>query len=223
MKHVLTLKENDLPELLPVFPLRGFLVFPGLNLPLNIFEPRYISLVNDALATPHRLIGMIQPTPQSNKSDDSPELSPVGCAARIISYTEASQDRYVIAVGGVARFRITKEEGSFNGYRRVIPEWNGFLDDLRPGNDSILPDELKNLLSVSTDYFEDKSLHFPEQELSDRSPDEMVNLLSILSPFTDDEKQALLEAPSVGRRAVLVRSFMENALRNSLPGEVTIH
>ena len=217
------LARKDLPPTLPVFPLKGFLLFPKLNLPLNIFEPRYISMVNDVLATPHRLIGMIQPRPDSREDDDSPVLTDVGCAARIASYTEAPDERYVIAVRGIARFRIVHEIEPNNGYRRVEPAWEEFLADLAEAEKPLEPGQVMDLLSISTDYFEERKLRIPEQDLIAHSPQDMVNLISIISPFSDCEKQALLEAPSIARRATLVCAFMQDALDKSAPGKMTLH
>lgn len=223
MSDRFTIKKEDLPGTLPVFPLKGFLVFPKLNLPLNIFEPRYLAMVDDALATPHRLIGMIQPEQGSDENDDAPALEKVGCASRIVSFAEAPEERYVVAVGGIARFKVGREIEPANGYRRIVPEWDEYFGDLGPVDDQLVKDEVKRLLSLSSSYFKGKELHFPRSELMEQDSSDVVNLLSVLSPFSDGEKQALLEAPDIGKRAVLVRAFMEDALSRARTGNTTVH
>jgi len=215
--------REDLPQELPIFPLRGFLVLPKLSLPLNIFEPRYLAMVNDTLATPHRLIGMIQPAPDSNEDDDSPALTKVGCAARISSCSEEAGNRYTIYVRGVTRFRIGREVAPRNGYRRVAADWGEFLGDLDGDPMQFPQGEIGELLSITEDYFEQLRLTIPKKELAKNTPEDLVNIISVISPFSNDEKQALLEVPDVGRRATLVRAFMQDALQKSSPGEATIH
>lgn len=223
MSDRFTIKEGDLPEVLPVFPLKGFLVFPKLNLPLNVFEPRYLAMVDDTLATPHRLVGMIQPGLGSDDGDDAPALEKVGCASRIVSFAEAPEERYVVAVNGVARFRVAREIEPRNGYRRIVPEWDDYSADLGPDDDRLVKDDVRKLLSLSSSYFKGKRLHFPKSDLMEQDPSDMVNLISVLGPFSDDEKQALLEAPDIGKRALLVRAFMEDALRKTRPSKTTVH
>ena len=117
---------KELPDMLPIFPLPGVIVLPNGNLPLNIFEPRYISMVEDALGK-NRMIGMIQPNPGSEKDNG---LYPIGCASKIVSFSETSDNRYLIELKGIIRFKIFKEVSIIKGYRNIIPKWIDYKDDL---------------------------------------------------------------------------------------------
>ena len=133
---------KELPDILPIFPLPGVIVLPNGNLPLNIFEPRYISMVEDALGK-NRMIGMIQPNPVSKKDNG---LYPIGCASKIISFSETSDNRYLIELKGIIRFKIFKEVNTIRGYRNIIPVWESFKHDLSINSESFNIDNLLELL-----------------------------------------------------------------------------
>ena len=133
---------NELPDILPIFPLPGVIILPNGNLPLNIFEPRYISMVEDALGK-NRMIGMIQPNPGSKKDNG---LYPIGCASKIVSFSETSDNRYLIELKGIIRFKIFKEVDIIRGYRNIIPVWDNFKHDLSINSESLNIDGLIELL-----------------------------------------------------------------------------
>ena len=134
---------KELPDILPIFPLPGVIVLPNGNLPLNIFEPRYISMVEDALGK-NRMIGMIQPNPGSKKDNG---LYPIGCASKIISFSETSDNRYLIELKGIIRFKILKEVETIRGYRNIIPIWESFKHDLSLNSESFNIESLLELLN----------------------------------------------------------------------------
>lgn len=185
--------EGDLPNLLAVFPLEGVLLLPRANLPLNIFEPRYLAMIDDALRRDHRLIGMVQPR---NSQSAQPSLYEMGCAGRITSFSETEDGRYLIALTGICRFRIRAEVESFAPFRRIEPHW--LTGDLNPIT-SVLPERSGFLVRLRR-YFEQKQLAGDWSEIERASDEVLINALSMLLPFTPSEKQMLLEAPDLVAR-----------------------
>lgn len=200
---------NDLPDTLPVFPLPGALMLPRARLPLNIFEPRYLAMLDDALKTDHRLIGMIQP--YEPRAGGPPPLRKIGCAGRVTSLSETEDGRYLIALTGICRFRVVEEVESFSPYRRVIPDWRPFSADLDererdPGFDR------RGFLRLLKRYFEAAGLSSDWESLEEADEEMLVNSLSMLCPFAVEEKQALLEAPRLPERRETICALMEFAI-----------
>lgn len=199
---------DDLPATLPVFPLPGVLLLPGGRLPLNIFEPRYLAMLDDALGS-NRLIGMIQPS-AGHEHAAVPALYETGCAGRIVNFSETEDGRYLITLLGVARFDTTREVDSMRGYRRVIPEWAPFHGDLGgladPGVDR------ERLLTVLRGYFTGKGIKADWEAIERLKDAELVTTLAMLCPFDPTEKQALLVAPGPGERAEIMIALMEMAV-----------
>lgn len=193
-------KREDLPEILPVFPLTGALLLPGGQLPLNIFEPRYLSMFDTALAG-NRLIGVIQPSlvEQSDNADPlRPALAPVGCVGRITSLAETGDGRYIASLSGVCRFRLLDEDADSRPYRcfRVAP----FMSDLSEDDDEASVDR-SALLRVFRAYLDANNLEADWESIERAGNRTLVNSLSMMSPFGPAEKQALLEAPDLKVRA----------------------
>lgn len=199
---------DDLPDILPIFPLSGALLLPRGQLPLNIFEPRYLAMVDEALKT-DRLIGMIQP---KNASQESPEghdveLYDTGCAGRITGFQETADGRYLITLTGISRFRIVEELPSRRGFRAVRPNWNAYSTDRTTSSaPELCRVNLKKLLRL---YFDRQGLECDWSLIDDAPPEKLVNCLSMICPFTPCEKQALLEAPCCDRRAQLLLTILE--------------
>ena len=189
-------KLSDLPETLPVFPLGAALLFPRWNLPLNIFEPRYLNMVDDAMAT-HRLIGMIQP---AGGPSDKPNLAKVGCAGRITSYTETADGRYLITLTGIARYGVTEEISMEKPYRRVTPDWSPYLQDLAEPDMRDLPNR-DVVLTALRKYVEANQMKADWEAVEDAQIETLVNALCAGCPFEPREKQALVEAPTLKARA----------------------
>ena len=179
MKHA-----HDLPEVIPLFPLPGALVLPRARLPLHIFEPRYLAMLEDCMKTPARLIGMIQPR---SLPGGETRLSAIGCAGRLTGFSETEDGRYMITLTGMSRFRLLDEvQGGFTPYRRGRVDWSSFGRDL------------------GTDW---SGIKAAETEL-------LINSLSMLLPFSPEDKQALLEAPSLITRRETLVTLLEFALHS---------
>ena len=200
-------KEGDFPSLLPVFPLSGALLLPEGHLPLNIFEPRYMQMFDDALGS-HRLIGMIQPQIGVEESNH-PALSSVGCIGRITSFSETSDGRYVVGVTGVARFRLLEECTSTKPYRSV--RFAPFMSDLS-ADDTEESVDRDNLLKVFRDFLDANNLDADWESVERASNRVLVNSLSMMSPFGAAEKQALLEAADLKSRAETLIAITEVVL-----------
>lgn len=203
----------DLPEVLAVFPLPGALLLPRARLPLHIFEPRYLAMVEDALKTRHRLIGMICPTatPSGEK-----RLSAIGCAGRLTSFTETEDGRYMITLTGLSRYRIRDEVQGFTPYRRCLVEWAPFARDLGPAEEDAGFDR-PAFLAVLARYFAAESLSTDWASLKEAEPELLINAISMLAPFAPEDKQALLEAPSLETRRETLLTLIEFALRGGSP------
>ncbi len=197
-------KISDLPASLPVFPLPGALVFPRWQLPLNIFEPRYLNMIDDAMAG-HRLIGMIQPI---GGPRHAPEIADVGCAARITSYAETPDGRYLITLTGICRFRVERELDVTTPYRQIEPDWSDYAVDLVPPPDG--SETLKlSLIRAFRDYAAQNSLDADWSAMEDAELETIVNALSCGCPFSLAEKQALLEARDLATRADALTTLLE--------------
>lgn len=210
MKEAFSL--SNLPETIPVFPLSRALLLPRARLPLNIFEPRYLTMVDDALKTDHRLIGMIQPM-EVPKGEGSPHLHHIGCAGRVTSFTETDDGRYMITLHGACRFRLIAQNTGFTPYVRADVDWQSFERDLGKAevDDTFNRPRFLKLLSK---YFQATGLSTDWDSLREASEEMLVNTLSILLPFEPEEKQALLETPSLSTRRETLVTLMEFTLRS---------
>ncbi|MFN3614539.1 MAG: LON peptidase substrate-binding domain-containing protein [Rubrimonas sp.] len=209
----------DLPETLAVFPLPGALMLPRARLPLNIFEPRYLAMLDDTLKTEHRLIGMIQPL--ENRGEGPPTLRRIGCAGRVTSLSETEDGRYLIALTGICRFRVRDEVEGFTPYRRVRADWTGFDVDLSK-HDTDPGFNRAAFLDLLRRYFETARLSSDWESLEEAEEEMLINSLSMLCPFSVEEKQALLEAPRLAERRETICALMEFAIasRGGEPGQV---
>lgn len=203
-------RTSDLPPTIPVFPLPGALMLPRARLPLHIFEPKYLQMIDDTLKTEHRLIGMVQPRAQ--KTRDGRELQSIGCAGRITQLSETEDGRYMITLAGISRYRISKEVSGFQPYLQADVSWDGFERDLgKPEIDKKF--DRPKFLDLLNRYFEAQSLSTDWDSLKDAEEELLINSLSMLCPFEPEEKQALLEAPSLATRRETVVTLMEFTLR----------
>ena len=198
---------GDLPRELPVFPLTGVLLLPRGRLPLNIFEKRYLAMFDDAIGG-DRLIGMIQPS-DPGAGDIAPPLYSVGCAGRITSFNESGDGRYLVALDGVARFRIVEELELRRGYRRVVADWSPYGADLAEDGGSVDRHRLIELLQA---YFRQHQLSANWEAIGQTPDERLVTSLAMICPFEPPEKQALLEAGCLSERAKLMMSLLEIAI-----------
>lgn len=203
------LTSSDLPDTIPIFPLPGALLLPRARLPLHLFEPRYLQMLEDTLKTPERLIGMVQP---HDGPGGKSQLHSIGCAGRVTQFSETEDGRYMITLAGISRFRIRREVDGFTPYRRVEASWDGFERDLgKTENDHGF--DRSAFLDVLGRFFEAQDLQTDWDSLKDAEPELLINSLSMLCPFDPEEKQALLEAPSLGTRRETLVTLIEFALR----------
>ena len=198
----------EMPGVIPVFPLPGALLLPRGQMPLNIFEPRYLAMVDDALRDGHRLIGMIQPDVAHAGSTNKPSLYKIGCVGRITQLAESGDGRYLIELTGVARFHVEEELKVATPYRQCRVTYAPFADDFiaRKGENAV---DRASLLAALTDFLKANDLK-ADWEGIERAPNEaLVNALSMMSPYGTAEKQALLEAPDLKTRAEVLIAITE--------------
>jgi uncharacterized protein len=198
----------EMPGVIPVFPLPGALLLPRGQMPLNIFEPRYLAMVDDALRDGHRLIGMIQPDVAHSSEADKPRLYKIGCAGRITQFAESGDGRYLIELTGVARFRVEEELKVATAYRQCRVTYAPFADDFtaRKGENAV---DRAALLAALTEFLKANDLK-ADWEGIEKAPNEaLVNALSMMSPYGTPEKQALLEAPDLKTRAEILVAITE--------------
>ena len=201
-------KPTNLPDVIPIFPLPGALLLPRARLPLHLFEPRYLAMLDDALKTDARLIGMIQPY---DGADGASHLHAIGCAGRVTAMSETDDGRYMITLSGQSRFRVREEVEGFAPYRRCRVDWAGFEADLGPEeNDAGL--NRAALMDLLERFFEDRGLSTDWDGIKEADPELLINSLSMLCPFEPEEKQALLEAPSLSTRRETLVTLIEYAL-----------
>ena len=192
------MKKNNLPKKIPVFPLSNFIIFPKTTVPLNIFEPRYIEMINESMRS-NKLIGMIQPK-NSLEKQSQPNLHDVGCLGKITSFKETEDARYVIELKGLIRFKILKEIENSRKYREYQIDFNDFVHDLEEKKEDLKFSDLELIFKDLKSLFEKKGFIINWKELEKQSLDETINALAMASPFTLEEKQILLEAQNLSVR-----------------------
>ena len=209
------MSESDqaaLPQILPIFPLTGVLLLPRGRLPLNIFEPRYLAMTRDALGG-ERLIGMVQPNDpqQDNRGGGAlnPPVYPTGCAGRITAFAETDDGRYMITLTGVSRFRIRDELPLLAGYRRVVPDWQPFAQDLDAP--SATGFDRERFIRGLKEFFAQRQISADWEAIDKAAGEHLITSLAMLCPFAPSEKQALLEAPDLDERARLLIALVEMA------------
>ncbi len=214
------LGPGDLAEVIPVFPLPGALLLPRGQMPLNIFEPRYLMMVDDALRSGHRLIGMIQPDSAHPGPEDKPNLFKVGCVGRITQLAETGDGRYLIQLTGICRFRIDAELPVATPYRQCRVIYTPFVDDFtaRKGEDEV--DRARLLRSLS-DFLDANNLRADWEGIENAPNEALVNALAMMSPYGTAEKQALLEAPDLKTRAEILIAVTEIELAKKISGGET--
>ena len=214
---------DDLVDAIAVFPLPGALLLPRGQMPLNIFEPRYLAMIDDALRSGHRVIGMIQPDPSHPGPDQSkPHLFQVGCVGRISQFAESGDGRYLIQLTGVARYRIEEELAVPTPYRQCKVTYRPFVDDFiaRKGEDEVDRD---TLLRALTAFLKANNLKADWEGIESAPNEALVNALAMMSPYGAAEKQALLEAPDLKTRAEILVAVTEIELaKTNTSGETPL-
>ncbi|HUB64004.1 MAG TPA: LON peptidase substrate-binding domain-containing protein [Methylocella sp.] len=212
---------DEMPAVFPIFPLTGALLLPRGELPLNIFEPRYLAMLDDALKN-HRILGMIQPDPEAGKETGAPALFSVGCAGRITQFSETGDGRYLITLTGIARFRIVEELASATPYRQCRADFRPFSVDFSPrvGEDLVDRD---GVLRTLRDFAETNHLQVDWNSIHNAPNEALVNALSMMSPCSPKEKQALLEARDLKGRADVLVAITEIELARGKNTSTPIH
>ena len=189
--------SNNLPTKIPIFPLSNFIIFPEITIPLNIFEPRYIKMIDDCMKG-SRIIGMVQP--KKNLENSEPELYDVGCAGKITSFTETNDGRYLIIINGLSRFKMNKEVKNDKLYREFEVSFNEFENDLNDKEEDIKFSDLELIFKNLKELFKKKGYMIDWKEFEKQSLNYTINTLAIASPFSLEEKQALLETKNLDNR-----------------------
>tara|TARA_B100001057_G_scaffold474710_1_gene540601 strand:- start:5321 stop:5968 length:648 start_codon:yes stop_codon:yes gene_type:complete len=190
------MKKDDLPKKLPIFPLSNFIIFPRTSVPLNIFEPRYVNMVNDSLKT-NKYIGMIQPKNLGEGNLSNPDLYEVGCMGKIITFKESENERFLIELKGIIRFKVIKEIPMNNKYRECEINFEEYQKDLENEKDDLKFSDLELIFKDLKSLFEKRGFVINWKGLEKQTLDETINALAMASPFTTEEKQILLEAKNL--------------------------
>ncbi len=210
-------KFSDLPETIAIFPLPGALLLPRARLPLHIFEPRYLQMLDDCLKTTERLIGMVQPNEVPGR--DEKGLQRIGCAGRLTQFSETEDNRYLVTLTGISRFRVISEVEGFTPYRRCKVDWSGFERD-RGSSEGDTGFERSGFLDLLSRYFDARGLSADWETLKEADDELLLNSLSMMLDFDPEDKQALLEAPSLTTRRETLVTLIEYALRGGAEGDV---
>lgn len=206
---------DQLPEIVPIFPLTGVLLLPRGKLPLNVFEPRYLAMTEDALSG-NRMIGIIQPSDPLSRAS-VPPVYPIGCAGRITSFSETDDGRYLITLTGVCRFETVRELPIVRGYRRVDVSWERFAADLEEPGPALF--DRPRLVEGLKTYFKIQGIS-ANWDAIDSTPDErLVTSLAMICPFEPSEKQALLECQSLSERANMMVAIIEMSVLDKRGGD----
>ena len=201
------MKKDNLPNKLAVFPLSNFIIFPKTTVPLNIFEPRYIDMINDSMKS-NKLIGMIQPKFSKDSYNDVPHLHEVGCMGKITSFKETEDSRYLIELKGLIRFKIIREIRSNTKYRECEINFENYYDDLETKKEDIKFSDLELIFKDLKSLFEKRGFIINWKGLEKQSLDETINALAMASPFTIEEKQVLLEAKNLNIRKTKIAEIL---------------
>ena len=193
------MKKEELPNIIPVLPLSNFIIFPKTTVPLNIFEPRYIEMIDESMKT-NKLIGMIQPKNTKNSQINIPALHVTGCLGKITSFKETDDGRYMIDLKGIVRFKISKELKTNRQYRECEVDYETYLNDLNKKKEDLNFSDLELIFKDLKSLFEKRGFIINWKALEKQSLDETINALAMASPFSLEEKQVLLEAISLNVR-----------------------
>ena len=209
---------KNFPKTIPVFPLSNFIIFPKTTVPLNIFEERYLNMVDDAMKS-NKFIGMIQPVKSKNENNEQPDLHKIGCLGKITSFRETNDGRYLIEIKGIIRFQTIEEIKTNNKYREVMVDFNKFCKDLDDNDQEIKFMDLELIFKDLKSLFDKKGFIINWKALEKQSLEETINALSMASPFSLEEKQVLLEAENLNIRkqriAEILATYSHDIFNNS--------
>ena len=201
------MKKDSLPKSLPVFPLSNFIIFPNTTVPLNIFEPRYIDMINDSMKS-NKLVGMIQPKLLKNNDTEVPELHEIGCMGKITSFKETEETRYLIELKGIMRFKVINEIDTNKRYRECKVDFKNYYEDLENKKENIKFSDLELIFKDLKSLFEKRGFIINWKALEKQSLNETINALAMASPFSIEEKQVLLEAKNLDIRKTKIAEIL---------------
>ena len=212
-------QEINLPNSIPIFPLKGVVMFPDTYLPLNIFEPRYLKMIDHAISNENRLIGMIQPK-NSNESDKKSIFYRVGCAGKIIKFEETNDNRYLITLKGLSRFNLVSEKTNDKNFREAIIDWENFSEDL---NISPKSSDFSTLKTTLKKYFKSKKITANMDAIDTFYDYNFVDQITMICPFENNEKQLLLETTSISKRERLLQTILDSYITEGNISDINKH
>ena len=211
------MKKEEFPKIIPIFPLSNFIIFPRTTVPLNIFEPRYIDMINDSMKS-NKLIGMLQPKLNVNLNS-VPKLHDVGCLGKITSFSETEDGRFLIEIKGLIRFEKIKEIETEKKYRSLEVKYENFYDDIDKENEDLRFSDLELIFKNLKSLFERKGFIINWKALEKQSLDEIINALAMASPFSLEEKQVLLETKTLNERknkiSEILKTYSHDVFNNT--------
>ena len=212
-------QEINLPNSIPIFPLKGVVMFPDTYLPLNIFEPRYLKMIDHAISNENRLIGMIQPK-NSNESDKKSIFYRVGCAGKIIKFEETNDNRYLITLKGLSRFNLVSEKTNDKNFREAIIDWENFSEDL---NISPKSSDFSTLKTTLKKYFKSKKITANMDAIDTFYDYNFADQITMICPFENNEKQLLLETTSISKRERLLQTILDSYITEGNISDINKH
>ena len=212
-------QEINFPNTIPIFPLKGVVMFPDTYLPLNIFEPRYLKMIDHAISNENRLIGMIQPK-KSNESDEESIFYRVGCVGKIIKFEETEDGRYLITLKGLSRFNLLSEKTNDKNFIEANIDWENFSKDLKMNEKS---SDFSTLKIVLKKYFKSKNIKANMDAIDAFNDYNFVDQITMICPFENNEKQLLLETTSISKREKLLQTILESYNNEKNISEISKH
>ena len=212
-------KEIKLPNIIPIFPLKGVVMFPDTYLPLNIFEPRYLKMIDHAISNENRLIGMIQPK-NSNEKDDRQNFHSVGCAGKIIKFEETDDNRYLITLKGLLRFNFISEKTNDQKFREANINWENFSNDFNINEKS---SDFSTLKTTLKKYFKSKKIKANIDAIDTFNDYNFVDQITMICPLANNEKQLLLETTSISKREKLLQTILDSYISEEYISDISKH
>ena len=212
-------KEIKLPDIIPIFPLKGVVMFPDTYLPLNIFEPRYLKMIDQAISNENRLIGMIQQK-NSNKNDDESIFYRVGCAGKIMKFEETNDNRYLITLRGLSRFNLISEKTNDYDFREANIDWENFSKDLKI---NVKSSDFGNLKTTLKTYFKSKNIRANVDAIDTFNYYNFVDQITMICPLANNEKQLLLETTSISKREKLLQTILDSYVSEEYISDISKH
>ena len=212
-------QEINLPNIIPIFPLKGVVMFPDTYLPLNIFEPRYLKMIDHAISNENRLIGMIQPK-KSKESDEKSLFYRVGCAGKIIKFEETDDNRYLITLKGLSRFNLVSEKTNDKNFIEANIDWGNFSKDLNMNEKS---SDFSTLKIALKKYFKSKNIRANMDAIDAFNDYNFVDQITMICPFENHEKQLLLETKSISKRGKLLQTILDSYISEENMSDISKH